>query len=90
MLIYSNFDAVLIGVKENSFEQNGKLVPYYSASIEINDESGMLSCTKEIFDGVKNGLFPKYSKQTFTAEYNTAAEKKKLRLVDIVPSPTKK
>ena len=93
MLLIQKFDGILIGCKENSFSSEGKEQKYFNVSVEVNDETAMFSCAKDVAEKIQSGQFAKYSMQTFVTEFNTSAEpsKRKIRVVDIVVlSPTKK
>lgn len=80
MQLISKFDAILIGAKEVGEGKNGK---YYNVSIEQDDSSCEVSCSKEVYDSVKSGLVPKYSKAVFYAGYNSQYQSYKV--LEIVP-----
>lgn len=80
MQLISKFDAILIGAREAGEGKNGK---YYNVSLEQDDASCEVSCTKELYDTVKSGLIPKYAKATFFAGYQS--EFKSYRVLEVVP-----
>lgn len=63
---------ILIGAKSKEYTmQNGGKGTSYSLALEHCDEVGNVKCSKDVFDAVMAGQFPKYGKVLINAVYDT-------------------
>ena len=65
-------DGILIGVKAKDYTtQSGGKGTSYSLALEHCDEVGNLKCTKDVFDAISAGQFPKYGKIAICGVYDS-------------------
>lgn len=84
MKLNTTFDAVLIGIVEDSFEgKDGKDVKFYKISLEQNDGVCMVPCDVKLAESIVKGDYPKYSNYVFYAQFDSEKSKNPYRVVDI-------